>query len=84
MKRLNKNKEHSTPPKHSPWQREGGGGVHEPNFIKRRLPMQIITDLEELYELDDVQWLDETIKLLKDQQFEALDLDNLIEELSTS
>ena len=43
--------------------------------------MEVITDLKQLYELDDYQWWQETIKLLKNQQFEALDLDNLIEEL---
>jgi Domain of unknown function DUF29 len=43
--------------------------------------MKTITDLKQLYELDDFQWLEETIKLLKNHQFEELDLDNLIEEL---
>ncbi|MFB2971702.1 DUF29 domain-containing protein [Aerosakkonema sp. BLCC-F183] len=40
-----------------------------------------LTDLKNLYEVDDYQWLEETVKLLKKQQFEDLDLDNLIEEL---
>lgn len=40
-----------------------------------------ITDLKKLYELDDSQWLEETIELLKKQQFDAIDLENLIEEL---
>ncbi|MBD2181283.1 DUF29 domain-containing protein [Planktothrix sp. FACHB-1355] len=39
------------------------------------------TDLKNLYEVDDYQWLEETVKLLKKQRFEDLDLDNLIEEL---
>ena len=43
--------------------------------------MEVITDLKQLYELDDYKWWQETIKLLKSQQFDALDLDNLIEEL---
>lgn len=40
-----------------------------------------ITDLKELYEVDDIKWLDTTIKLLKNRQFDSLDLENLIEEL---
>ena len=43
--------------------------------------MPVITNLRQLYEIDEVQWLEETVKLLKDCQFEALDLENLIEEL---
>ena len=43
--------------------------------------MAVITNLKKLYETDDVQWLEETVKLLKSCQFEALDLENLIEEL---
>ncbi|WP_416242421.1 DUF29 family protein [Anabaena cylindrica] len=43
--------------------------------------MKSITDLKQLYEIDDSQWLEETIKLLKNHQFQELDLDNLIEEL---
>ena len=43
--------------------------------------MKTITDLKQLYEIDDSQWLEETIKLLKDHQFQELDLENLIEEL---
>lgn len=38
-------------------------------------------DLKQLYELDDAQWLEETVNLLKKHQFQQLDLDNLIEEL---
>ncbi|RUS99679.1 hypothetical protein DSM107003_02630 [Trichormus variabilis SAG 1403-4b] len=43
--------------------------------------MRTIHDLKQLYEVDDSQWLEETIKLLKNQQFQDLDLENLIEEL---
>ena len=43
--------------------------------------MSVITDLKQLYQLDDVQWLEETVGLLKQRQFKDLDLDNLIEEL---
>ena len=43
--------------------------------------MSVITNLRQLYEIDEVKWLEETVKLLKDCQFEALDLENLIEEL---
>ncbi|MCC5615037.1 DUF29 domain-containing protein [Nostoc sp. CHAB 5836] len=37
--------------------------------------------LKELYEIDDHLWLEETIKLLKANNLEQLDLENLIEEL---
>ena len=40
-----------------------------------------VDDLKQLYELDDAQWLEETVNLLKKHQFQQLDLDNLIEEL---
>ena len=40
-----------------------------------------MTDLKTLYELDDSQWLEETINLLANQKFQQLDLENLIEEL---
>ncbi|MFM8308757.1 MAG: DUF29 family protein, partial [Microcystis aeruginosa] len=43
--------------------------------------MTVIPDLKTLYEIDDSLWLEETIELLKAKHFEALDLDNLIEEL---
>jgi hypothetical protein len=43
--------------------------------------MPVISNLKRLYETDDVQWLAETVELLKQRQFEELDLDNLIEEL---
>ncbi|MEH2025271.1 DUF29 domain-containing protein [Nostoc sp.] len=37
--------------------------------------------LKELYEIDDHLWLEETIKLLKANHLEELDLENLIDEL---
>ncbi len=43
--------------------------------------MLTITDLQRLYEIDDYQWLEKTVKRLKNKQFHDLDLDNLIEEL---
>lgn len=43
--------------------------------------MMTLTNLKQLYEVDDVQWLEETIELLKKQQFQQLDWENLIEEL---
>ena len=44
--------------------------------------MAVINNLQRLYEIDDSQWLEEMIKLLKQRQFEHLDLENLIEELT--
>ncbi|VXD13879.1 DUF29 domain-containing protein [Planktothrix paucivesiculata] len=38
-------------------------------------------DLKTLYEIDDAEWLQETVKLIKNHQFEQLDIENLIEEL---
>lgn len=43
--------------------------------------MATVTNLKRLYEIDDSQWLVEMIELLKQRQFEHLDLENLIEEL---
>jgi hypothetical protein len=40
-----------------------------------------VNDLKQLYDIDDAQWLEETVCLLKKHQFQQLDLDNLIEEL---
>jgi Domain of unknown function DUF29 len=37
--------------------------------------------LKQLYEIDDHLWLEQTIKLLKANHLEELDLENLIEEL---
>ena len=41
----------------------------------------MITNLKQLYEIDDAQWLEETVKLIRNNQFGDLDIDNLIEEL---
>jgi hypothetical protein len=43
--------------------------------------MSVTIDLKTLYEIDDLLWLEETVKILKAKQFAALDLENLIEEL---
>ncbi|MEG3438576.1 DUF29 domain-containing protein [Pannus brasiliensis CCIBt3594] len=43
--------------------------------------MSVLPDLKSLYEVDDSLWLEETIALLKAKKFDALDLENLIEEL---
>ncbi|MEH2286030.1 DUF29 domain-containing protein [Nostoc sp.] len=43
--------------------------------------MTIITNLKKLYESDENLCLEETIELLKQKQFNQLDLENLIEEL---
>ena len=43
--------------------------------------MAVLTHLQRLYEIDDSQWLEEMIELLKKRKFEHLDLENLIEEL---
>ena len=43
--------------------------------------MTLITNFKKLYQTDDYQWLLETITLLKNKQFNNLDIDNLIEEL---
>lgn len=43
--------------------------------------MMTVTHLKNLYALDDSQWLEYTIELLKNHQFKDLDLENLIEEL---
>ncbi|MFM6385655.1 MAG: DUF29 domain-containing protein [Microcystis panniformis] len=40
-----------------------------------------VHQLKELYELDDSQWLEETVSLLRNHQFQQLDLEHLIEEL---
>jgi len=40
-----------------------------------------MNDLKQLYDVDDAQWLEEMVCLLKRHQFQQLDLDNLIEEL---
>ncbi|MFM6438762.1 MAG: DUF29 domain-containing protein, partial [Microcystis panniformis] len=43
--------------------------------------MQTIHDLKQLYEIDDYQWLEENVSLLRNHQFQQLDLEHLIEEL---
>jgi glucan biosynthesis protein len=45
--------------------------------------MKILTknDLKKIYELDEYLWLQETIKILKENRLNDLDIDNLIEEL---
>jgi hypothetical protein len=43
--------------------------------------MTVLTNLKQLYEIDDSLWLEETVELLKNRQFDQLDLENLIEEL---
>lgn len=43
--------------------------------------MKITTNLKQLYETDESLWLEKTIELLKQKQFNQLDLENLIEEL---
>lgn len=43
--------------------------------------MLSVSGLKTLYEIDDSQWLEITIELLKNRQFKDLDLENLIEEL---
>lgn len=43
--------------------------------------MTITTNLKQLYETDENLWLEQTIELLKQKQFNQLDLENLIEEL---
>ena len=47
--------------------------------------MQTVTknDLKKLYEIDDHLWLEETIKLLRENRLNGLDIENLIEELES-
>lgn len=40
-----------------------------------------VPDLKTLYEIDESKWLDSTVELLKNKNFNALDLENLIEVL---
>ena len=42
--------------------------------------MNVLTNLQQLYETDDYLWLLETIDLLKQGCFDEVDLENLIEE----
>lgn len=41
------------------------------------------TDLKRLYQVDDHLWLEKTIKLLRDNRLDELDVENLIEELES-
>ena len=41
------------------------------------------TTLKEIYEIDEYLWLEETIKILRKNRLEDLDLENLIEELES-
>ncbi len=43
--------------------------------------MTVTTNLQQLYETDDHLWLLQTIEFLKQNRFDELDLENLIEEL---
>ena len=43
--------------------------------------MTVRNKLTSLYEIDNEQWLEQTINLLKNKQLEELDLEHLIEEL---
>ncbi|MBD2435727.1 DUF29 domain-containing protein [Nostoc sp. FACHB-110] len=43
--------------------------------------MMKVNELKQLYEIDDSQWLEETVKLIKNHQLQELDLENLVEEL---
>jgi hypothetical protein len=45
------------------------------------ISMRTLSDLKQLYEIDEARWLEETIELLKERQWEAIDLENLVEEL---
>lgn len=45
--------------------------------------MNKINELSSLYETDNQQWLEQTIKLLKEKNLESLDLEHLIEELES-
>jgi len=40
-----------------------------------------LTNLKELYGIDNHLWIQETVKLLEEKKFNDLDLDNLIEEI---
>ena len=42
--------------------------------------MNVLTNLQQIYETDDYLWLLETIDLLKQGRFNEVDLENLIEE----
>ncbi|HEY9302508.1 MAG TPA: DUF29 domain-containing protein, partial [Phormidium sp.] len=48
---------------------------------KKEGTMISLTELKDLYQKDEIQGLETTIKLLKNRQFDSVDLENLIEEL---
>jgi hypothetical protein len=41
------------------------------------------TNLQKIYQIDEYLWLEETIKIFRENRLEDLDLDNLIEELAS-
>lgn len=43
--------------------------------------MEITTNLKKIYETDYIEWIEQTIKILKSRQLEQIDYENLIEEL---
>lgn len=43
--------------------------------------MTVRSKLKSLYEIDNEQWLEQTINLLKNNRLEELDVEHLIEEL---
>jgi len=49
--------------------------------ISWAIAMQTTSNLNTIYEIDDYQWLEETIERLKNREFDQLDLEHLIEEL---
>ncbi|MBU7586510.1 MAG: DUF29 domain-containing protein [Nostoc sp. TH1S01] len=50
-------------------------------LIFMRQNIMKVNELKQLYEIDDSQWLEETVKLIKNHQLQELDLENLVEEL---
>ncbi len=45
--------------------------------------MNKISELSSLYETNNEQWLEQTLKLLQEKELESLDLEHLIEELES-
>jgi hypothetical protein len=43
--------------------------------------MKVTTDLKKLYDTNYIEWLEQTIELLKNRQMEQIDYENLIEEI---
>ncbi len=50
-------------------------------MISEAIAMQTTSNFNTLYEIDDYQWLEETVERLKKREFDQLDLEHLIEEL---